>query len=59
MHKSSYFDKSISHIMNYVILKYSPSLESCDLAVLLYATFHINKVELFKYGTQIVLSSLL
>ena len=27
MRKSSHFDKSISYLMNYVILKYSPSVK--------------------------------
>ena len=43
MHKSSHFDESISYVMVYVISKYSPSLQSCNLAVLLYVSFYINK----------------
>ena len=39
MHKSFHFDKSISYVMNYVISKYSLSLESYNLVVLLYVTF--------------------
>ena len=45
MHKSSHFDESISYVMDYVISKYSPSLQSCNLAVLLYVSFYINKVK--------------
>ena len=45
MHKSSQIDESISYAMDYVILKYSPSLHSCNLAVLLYVSFFINKVK--------------
>ena len=47
MHKSSHFDKSISYVMDYVISKYSPSLQSCNLAVLLYVSFYINKVNIW------------
>ena len=32
-------------IFDYVISKYSPSLQSCNLAVLLYVSFYINKVK--------------
>ena len=32
--------------MNYVISKYSPSLESCNLAVLLYVSFYIYVIDL-------------
>ena len=35
MHKSSHFDKSISFVTNYVISKFSPSLESCNPALLI------------------------
>ena len=45
MHKSSHFNKSISYVINYVISKYSPSRESCNLAVLLYVSFDVNKVK--------------
>ena len=40
-----HFDKSISYVMNYVISKYSLSLESCNLALLPYVSFYINKVK--------------
>ena len=42
MHKSPHIDKLISYVMNYVISKHSPSLESCNPAVLQYATFLYN-----------------
>ena len=45
MRKSSHFDKSISYVMNYVISKYSPSLELCNPAVLQYVSFYINTVK--------------
>ena len=45
MHKSSHFDESISYVMNYIISTYSPSLQSFNLAVLLYVNFYINKVK--------------
>ena len=45
MHKSSHFDESISYVMDYVIWKYSPSLQLCNLAVLLYVSFYINKAK--------------
>ena len=54
MHKSSHFDKSILYVMNYVISKYSLALESCNLAVLLYVSFYINKVKSFMYRSKIV-----
>ena len=44
MHKSSHFDKSISCGMNYVISKYSPSLDSCNPAVLPYVSYYINNI---------------
>ena len=44
MHKS-FFDKSISYVTNYVISKYTISLELCNLALLLYVIFYITKVE--------------
>ena len=58
MHKSSHFDISISYVMNYVISKYSPSLESCNLVVLLYVSFYKNKVKQLIYRTKIVQSTL-
>ena len=45
VHKSSHFDKSISFVMDYVISKYSPSLQLFNLAVLLYVSFYLNKVK--------------
>ena len=45
MRKSSHFDRSISYVMTYVILKYSLSLKSYNLEVLLYVCFYINKVK--------------
>ena len=56
MHESSHFDKSISFVVNYVISKYSPSLQSCNLAVLLYVSFYINNVKINK--TKLKLFSL-
>ena len=59
MQKSSHFDKTISYVMNYEISKYSPSLVSCNLAVLLCVSFYINKVKQLLDRTKIDQSSLL
>ena len=45
MRKSSHFDKSISHVMNYVISKNSPSIELCHLSVLLYVSFLFLRIK--------------
>ena len=44
IHLGITLDGTIS-VMNYVILTYSPSLQSFNLAVLLYVNFYINKVK--------------